>query len=133
MAKSVAQWREENLALQKEVVRLETSLSCNQERMSDLEKRCSDLHEQVIRLQDALVAKESPDVYADRKEDEDLPALTPEEEQRLKRDSLVAEANGQLLQKMGQDSYFSNAQDMMEILTGGDVPEFESLHGNDEG
>ena len=132
MAKTVAQWREEVHNLEKANVRLETSLSMNQESMARLEKRCSDQHEQILRLQDALVAREAPDAYADRKVDEAEPELTDAQIEAAKKDRELARVNRQMLDRITDDHYFSSPDDMIEQLTQGVVPEFERTHQNDE-
>jgi len=132
MAKSVAQWREEVHELEKQIIRLEVSLEKNQERMVDLEKRCGELQEQILRLQDALVAREAPDAYADRKEDEALPDPTPDELDKIKKNQELAKVNREVLDRITDDHYFDDADHMMELLTQGAVPEFERRHQNNE-
>ena len=131
-AKTKDQLKEEIFELEKEKVRLATSLSLNQERIEDLEKRVADQQEQILRLQDALVAREAPDAYADRKVDEALPEATPEEIAAAKKDMELAKANRELLDTMTKDHYFDSADDMIDILTRGAAPVFERLHQNDE-
>jgi len=132
MAKTVNQWREENLSLQMEVVRLETSLKLNQERMADYEKRCADYQEQVLRLQDALVARESPDAYADRKNVEDAAEYTEEQQEGIQHQKDVAVMNRRLLDGMAEP-IFTDADDMIEmLLRGGGPPEFSALRESDE-
>jgi hypothetical protein len=130
--KTKEELKEEIFKLEKEIVRLEVSLEKTQEARESLEKLCSDQQDQILRLQDALVAREAPDAYADRKEDEALPDPTPEEVAAAKRDRELADANRRLLDKMGEDHYFESADDMIDILTRGAVPVFERLHQNDE-
>jgi len=132
MAKSVAQWREEVHRLEKENIRLGTSLTMNQENMVRLEQRCSEQQSQIIRLQDALVAREAPDAYADRKVDEGEPELTDDQIEAARKDRALAKANREMLDRITDDHYFNSADDMIEILTKGVVPSFEPLHENDE-
>ena len=84
-AKTKEQLKDEIVELQKEVVRLEVSIEHNQKHVEHLEKINSDQHEQIMRLQDALVAREAPDAWADRKEDENGAELSEEERAEIKR------------------------------------------------
>jgi hypothetical protein len=133
MAKTVAELREENLNLQKEIVRLETSLEFNQNNMKSLESRCSDQQEQILKLQDALVAREAPEAYEARREDESSSVETDEKFlEKLEQDKKLAVVNRDLLDKI-TDPSFKSAEDMMDLLAGGEVPEFLPVHKNDEG
>ena len=85
-------------------------------RCEDLTADKKDLREQVGRLQEALVAKESPDAYRDQKlaeeEAQTEDTRTPEEKAYEKK---LAEANRDLLIGMESD-LFKDAQELQESL-----------------
>ena len=101
--------------------------------IDDKNEQIARLQAQVDRLQDALVARTSPQAYEDRKLDQQDAAYVPSED--TKNQAARARINGELLWHMEQPA-FSSADDMISALTGAtdvDVlfnrPLSESNHG----
>jgi hypothetical protein len=123
--------QKELLDLTIEKVRLETQLLVKVELIETLQKRCDDQQRQIERLQDALVAREAPDAYADRKVDEAVVEESEEDLAREKRRQALALANRQVLDGMTAPT-FKDADDMIAMLTGHSAPEMLRTHQNDE-
>ncbi len=92
------------------------------------------LNEALRRTQDALIAKEAPDAYADHRIAEIEAAAEPTEEQKafqLRRQK-IAKVNAEIL-KLHQAPLFKDAEDMIAMLTqSSEKPELKSLHDNGE-
>jgi hypothetical protein len=121
--------------LELEKVRLETSLELLTRQLEEKNAELVQLRDALTRAQDALVAKESPEAYRDRRNAEydaqDIP-MTPEQRAAGRRRRKLAEMNGRLLNEM-EEPMFKDAEDMIDILTRHQSPpEHGSLHGNDE-
>lgn len=102
--------------LKKENENLAAQLAALTLRCEDLVADKKDLRDQVGRLQEALVAKESPDAYRDQKlaeEDaQNVDTRTPEE---LEYEKKLAEANRDLLINMESDLW-TGPEEMMDSL-----------------
>lgn len=111
------------------------------EQLSSLKDDVKDLRNQLRYAHEALVAKESPEAWRDRKYHEELAALDankPEmsEEEKKARELQVkrAEIAKRYLHQLEQP-LFTDRDDMIEQLTrahGLPMVATESLHGNDE-
>jgi hypothetical protein len=102
--------------LKKENEHLTSQLAALTLRCEDLVADKKDLRDQVERLQDALVAKESPEAYRDQKYAEEeakiVDTMTPEEREYERK---LAEANRDLLINMESD-LFADAKELQETL-----------------
>lgn len=123
----------ENAALKREVELLREMLSENKEERAELKT-------QLHHTQEALIAKESPEAYRDKKyaeEQADIAAnVTPSDEQReaARIQQLRANTASKFLQET-EGSLFKDADDMIDLLMpslGVPMSEDHSLHGNDE-
>ncbi len=121
----------ENAALKREVDLLREMLAENKEERKELK-------DQLYHTQEALIAKESPEAYRDKKYAEEQAELnaepTDEQKENIRRQGVRTDAAAQFLQSM-EGSLFKDADDMVEILTratGVPMGQEDSLHGNDE-
>jgi len=117
---------EVKLKIENAVLRREIELL--KEQLVSKDKQLSTQTQSLDRAYEALVAKEAPEAYRDRKLEEPPRPLTFEE----KRLRALAEANRQLLTETESD-LFKSPEDMISTLQrvlGG--PSLKSLHGNSE-
>lgn len=113
---------------------LEAKLEMREERIAELQTEVSELKAMVIRTQDALVAKESPDAWREGKvaEYEANHQPTEEEKEEIRKQRLRAETNALYLENMEQP-LFKGAQEMIDILSPiRETPRTSSLHENGE-
>ena len=95
------------------------------------------LRDQLKHTQEALVAKEAPEAYRDRKDLEELqnlPPLTDEEKEQRRISKIRADTIANYAIEMEAPT-FRDADDMIEQLTRGtglDMSEKHSVHENDE-
>jgi hypothetical protein len=118
----------ENAAMQREIELL-------REQIADLKQERLELKDQLKFTQEALVAKESPEAYREKKWAE-AQAIepTPEELAAHKKREQQAEITKEYVRAMEGD-LFTGADEMMQLLNrAGAVPLSEdvSFHGNDE-
>lgn len=116
----------ENFAMKREIELLN-------QRILDKDQQLEYFKEQLKYTQEALVAKESPEAYRDRRMAE---AGVPEEisgeekDKRLKQAEIVSRYINE-----AEKDLFKDAEDMIAALmpvVGAPAPEVESLHGNAE-
>ena len=102
--------------LKKENENLTAQLAALTLRCKDLAADKQNLQEQVGRLQDALVAKESPRAYIDQKiAEEDVENVDTRLPEQVAHERRVAEANRDLLINMESD-LFGSAEEMQDML-----------------
>lgn len=106
-----------------------------QQQLDKAEEEVEFLRGQVLKLQEALVAKESPDAYAMLKADEaalrEEEALTPEDREKREQEAEMTKAWVTNLEK----PLFASADDMVTALAqniGMPFGDEESIHGNEE-
>jgi len=121
---------EKALQLLEDKIKLEAALEVEQQRNADFKERIRVLEGQVERLQDALVAKVSPEAYQDQMAAKEAPSSKEMEEEQHRR-VRQGEVNRELL-TLQEGDLFKDADEMIDILTRGQgAPEFAS-QGHDE-
>lgn len=123
---------EEIVELRLEKTKLSSENTALLARLQDRDNTIDNLNKQVTTLQDALVAKEAPEAYRDRKADEYRP--TEEEIKDRKERQTKAKLLSEHLNNMEEPNYFKEPDDLMKylnpVLMEGTEP--QSLHGNNE-
>lgn len=121
----------ENAAMSREIEML-------RDQIADLRRDKTELRDQLKATQEALIAKESPEAYHDKKyaeEQASQPAPSEELLTQRKFRRQQAEVASRYINEM-EGSLFKDADDMIQMLTRGvGVPvisESKSLHGNNE-
>jgi len=132
-------WGKEAVTAELAVEKRENELL--RERISELKEEIKELKHSLRYTQEALVAKESPEAYRDRKYEQDLAEaelnqkeLTSEQIDQRKERAARADIAARYLHEM-EKPLFTSAEDMIQQLTrsvGLPMVKTESLHGNSE-
>lgn len=107
------------------------------EQLHEKNEELSELRKQLRYTQDALIAKESPEAYHDRKMSEELAKreeLTPEEREKQEKQMAEAKIARQYINEL-ENPLFLDRDDMIQrLIVPSGIPgsEQKSLHGNDE-
>jgi hypothetical protein len=132
-------WGEKRDLLVAENASMKREIDLLREIITDLKQERTELKGQLHHTQEALIAKESPEAYRDKKYAEDqaeMMASAPTEEQKEahRRQAVRADAAADWLRNM-EDNLFHDADDMIQHLTratGVPMGQSASLHGNEE-
>lgn len=117
--------------------RMETTIALLKDQIVDLKLEKKELRVQLQHTQEALIAKEAPEAYRDRKYAEEqaaIPPLSAEQKEQQRVLAKRAEVASQYVRDL-EGPLFTDADDMISTLMGAvGVPlsESSSLHGNDE-
>jgi predicted RNase H-like nuclease (RuvC/YqgF family) len=116
---------------QPETAALEVEIKFLKDKIEDLTKRCEEYRQETIRLRDALVSKEAPLYWNDKKAAE-WDAKNPPDPKLIARARKEQEMYQQLTRQM-EEPLFDDADDMISKFqeTLGAVTS-QSLHGNSE-
>lgn len=107
------------------------------ERLAEKKEDIAALRAQLQHTQDALIAKEAPEAYRDRKDLEagDDREMTEEEREHRRKQLEKVEIVSQYINEMENPQMFKDGDDMIQMLTravGTPVFDSPSLHGNEE-
>lgn len=131
-------WGEKRDRLVAENAAMEREITLLREIITDLKEERTELKGQLHHTQEALIAKESPEAYRDKKYAEDQAEmnveLTDAQKKHAHEQRVRSDAASSWLQNM-EDNLFKDADDMIQQLTratGVPMGQTTSLHGNEE-
>ncbi|MHA2063811.1 MAG: hypothetical protein ACXABY_05430 [Candidatus Thorarchaeota archaeon] len=117
----------------KKVVEQAESIGSLKAKLELLEKENARLWEQNGKLQEALIAKESPQAYAMIKHDEACATGNTDQQEAAYHKFMEEQSMVSRLAAMHEGPTFRDADELVAGLSRViGVPKFESLHGNDE-
>lgn len=94
---------------------LETENSLLKEKVEDLKEQRSQLQNQVIRLQECLIARESPIAYQTQKSAEYEANLSDEERDKIKKGHKIREIQSNFIGSLEEEDYFSEVKDPQDL------------------
>jgi hypothetical protein len=114
------------------VAELEAEIRLLKTQIEDLKEQRNNYREEVISLRDALVAKESPAYWQDKKYAEYEAKQPPADQAAIDRQRKIHEMTLEL-QRVLEDPMFDNGDDFISKFTEAiGSPELQSIHGNSE-
>jgi len=131
-------WGDKKEMIAAENVALTMKNELLEERVAELKEERTELKAQLKHTQEALISKEAPEAYRDKKYAEDQADLdytmTDAQKENARRQGVRTDTAASWLQNM-EDNLFKDPDDMIQQLTratGTPMNQGGSLHGNEE-